>query len=339
MRKRFSELTTIGVGGWASNYLVATTTEELIAAVRAADDQGEPLLVIGEGSNLVVGDSGFDGTVVRVQTQPMRLRGDQLAVSAGASWDGVVAWTLDAGLGGLEALSGVPGSAGATPIQNVGAYGSVVADGLTGVTVYDRQTRSVRDISAADCGFGSHRRSIFKGQDRYVVLTVHFRLPRTLLSQPIAYASLAERLGVRLGAVVPAARVRGAVLELRRERGMLHDPADHDTWSVGSFFVNPVVDVVPGAAAGCPVHPDAAGTKLSAGWLIEHAGFPPGYGRQWGRGRVRLSSKHALAVTNRGGATTAEIMSFAGHIRAGVQHAFGVQLHPECDLLNCRISR
>lgn len=335
MRKSFTELTTMRVGGFASNYVVAETTDALVSAVREADAAGEPVLVLGAGSNLVIGDQGFDGVVVHVKSRRVLLTEDCIHAEAGADWDPIVELALEAGLGGLEPLSGVPGSVGGTPIQNVGAYGALVSSFLTHVTAYDRHRGEVTDITVADCGFGSHRKSIFKASDRYVILTVHFQLPRTSSSHPLEYAGLADRLGVRLGDTVPTHRVREAVLAMRRERAMLLDPNDHDTWSVGSFFVNPVLTTVPEKAKDCPTYPDVAGTKLPAAWLIHNAGFPPGYGEVFGGGRVRLSSKHALAVTNRGGATTAEVMAFAAHIRDGVQHAFDIRLGPECDLVNC----
>lgn len=335
MRKSFTELTTMRVGGDAAEYVVADTTDELVATVGEADAAGMPILVIGEGSNLVVGDQGFDGLVVHVKNAGVSVDGERLHVDAGAVWDPIVELALNEGLGGLEPLSGVPGSTGATPIQNVGAYGALVSSFLTHVTVYDRRSRLVRDIAVDDCGFGSHRKSIFKGADHYVILTVHFRLQRTRLSQPLTYAGLAERMDLNLGDIAPTQELRAAVLEMRRERGMLLDPNDNDTWSVGSFFINPVLTTVPAQARNCPTYPDVAGTKLPAAWLIHRAGFAPGYGAEWGRGQVRLSSKHALAVTNRGTATTGEVMAFAAHIRDGVERVFGIRLGPECDLVNC----
>lgn len=323
------------VGGDASNYVVADTTDHIVAAVRDADAAGLPVLVIGAGSNLVIGDQGFDGVVVHVQSNRVHFDGETVHVEAGADWDPIVASTLEAGLGGLEPLSGIPGCVGGTPIQNVGAYGALVSNFLTHVTVYDRHRGAITDIASSDCGFGSHRTSIFKTSDRYVILEVHFQLPRTSCSQPIAYAGLADRLGVTLGQTAPTNHLRETVLAMRRERGMLLDPDDHDTWSVGSFFVNPVLVSVPDKAAECPTYPDVAGTKLPAAWLIHHAGFAPGYGATFGSGRVRLSTKHALAVTNRGGASTAEVMAFAAHIRDGVERLFDVRLGPECDLVNC----
>ncbi|MGH7868531.1 MAG: UDP-N-acetylmuramate dehydrogenase, partial [Candidatus Dormibacteraceae bacterium] len=204
------------------------------------------------------------------------------------------------------------------------------------LTVYDRVTDMIAQWAPDRCLFGSHRQSVFKHTDRYVVLDVTFRLARSTRSRPIRYPSLVERLGIASGTTAPIAEVRETVLALRRERGMILDADDHDTWSVGSFFINPVLTAVPDRARDCPQYPDPAGTKISAAWLIEHAGFSRGYGRDWGRGAVALSSKHALAVTNRGTATTVEVMNFAAHIREGVKRRFDVRLGPECELVNCK---
>ncbi len=337
MRKSLSQLTTMRVGGDASDYVIADTADEVVAAVREADVAQTPVLIVAGGSNLIVGDGGFDGRVVHVQTRGAHFDGEAVSVDAGEDWDPFIATVLDQGLGGLEPLSGIPGSVGATPIQNVGAYGALVSHFLTSVTVYDRRAAVTRVIPTLDCGFGSHRQSIFKNSDRYIVLRVHFTVPRTTSSRPIAYAGLADRLGVNVGDVAPTHLVRDTVLAMRRERGMVLHAEDHDTWSVGSFFLNPVLQTVPDAARDCPTYPDVAGTKLSAAWLIQQAGFAPGYGEDWGRGRVRLSSKHTLAVTNRGGATTADVMAFAAHIREGVQRTFSVRLRPECNLINCSL--
>lgn len=330
-----AELTTMRLGGPATHYEVADNTASLVEIVRHADLDGVPVLVVGGGSNLVVADDGFDGLVVRIAGEGMRIDGNRLVVEAGVPWDTVVTAALDAGLAGLEALSGIPGLTGATPIQNVGAYGTLTSDFLDEVTVYDRHTKLVETWSNDQCGFGSHRQSVFKHTDRYVVLQVVFKLNETSKSRPITYAAIANKLGVQLKDTAPAKDVRSAVLELRMDRAMVLDPANHDTWSVGSFFINPVLQKVPAEASDCPRYPDPAGTKLPAAWLIEHAGFHRGYGEHWGDGTVTLSSKHALAITNRGGATTSEVMAFAAHIRAGVAARFGVWLGPECTLVNC----
>ena len=326
------------VGGPAEHLVVASSTEEIVDAVRCADaEQGSPLLVMSGGSNLVVGDAGWPGVVVQVKSSGLELDGTVLTADAGLNWDDVVTGSLAAGLSGLEALSGIPGSVGATPVQNVGAFGTVTSDVLDSVYVYDRDSGALEWWDRERCGFGSHRQSAFKHTDRYVVLRVRYRLRQSTNSAPIEYESLAHRLGVPVGSTAPTADVRTAVLALRRQKGSVYDPDDADTWGTGSFFINPVLPEVPPAAArlNCPTYPDSLGVKLPAGWLIDHAGFAPGYGATWGRGSVRLSSKHALAVSNRGDATTAEVMAFARHIRAGVESAFGVRLGPECHLVNC----
>ncbi|MFC0316046.1 UDP-N-acetylmuramate dehydrogenase [Gordonia phosphorivorans] len=335
MTTTFAELTTMRVGGPADEFVAVRETAELVEVVKHFDAKKVPVLIMGDGSNLVVGDAGFRGAAVQVRTSGVVIDGGRVLADAGALWDSVVVATIESGLGGLEPLSGIPGSTGATPVQNVGAYGALVSTFLTHVTAYDRHDGVVLEIPLNDCGFGSHRKSLFKRNPRYVVLSVGFELPRTGESQPIAYAGLAQRLDVEVGDTVSVAALREAVVAMRTERAMVLNPADHDTWSVGSFFVNPVLHEVPARASECPKYPDVAGTKLPAAWLIENAGFPRGYGADWGNGRVQLSSRHTLAVTNRGGATTSDVMAFAAHIRDGVEEAFGVRLGPECDLINC----
>ncbi|NKQ55089.1 UDP-N-acetylmuramate dehydrogenase [Amycolatopsis sp. K13G38] len=336
-----AEHTTLRLGGPARAFVVAETTEELLAAVRAA---GEPMLLLGGGSNLVVGDSGFDGTVVKIATRGWRVDGDSVEVAAGQNWDEFVAAMVAEGLGGLECLSGIPGSVGATPIQNVGAYGCEVADLLTSIDCYDRRTGEVREMSADELGF-AYRTSVLKGTDAGIVLDVRFRLRADGLSAPIRYAELARTLGVELGERVPTADARKAVLALRRGKGMVLDAGDHDTWSAGSFFTNPIVpdaelagvlariaEVVEGPV---PQYPADGGVKLSAAWLIERAGF--GKGHPGPGGRVSLSSKHTLALTNRGGAKTEDLLALAREVRDGVRDRFGVTLRPEPLLINCSL--
>lgn len=331
-----AELTTMRLGGPAGEFVVARASEDLVALIREADAASKPVLVMGGGSNLVVGDQGFEGLVVQVATSRLKVHGEDVTVDAGVEWDTVVETSLDAGLAGLEPLSGIPGSTGGTPVQNVGAYGALTSELLRHLTVYDRATGTIAQWAPRRCGFGSHRQSVFKHTDRYVVLDVTFQLARSTRSAPIRYADLAERLAVAPNSSAPTRKVRDAVLALRHERGMILDADDHDTWSVGSFFINPVLASVPDKARYCPQYPDPAGTKLSAAWLIDHAGFARGYGRDRNRGAVALSSKHTLAVTNRGTATTAEVMEFAAHIREGVEQQFDIRLGPECDLVNCK---
>lgn len=331
----FADLTTMRIGGPVGRLHVATTTPDAVELLRGTDSAGDPLLVMGGGSNLVVGDVGWPGTVVRMASTEFDIDGELLTAAAGVEWDQVVATAVSDGLAGIEALSGIPGSVGGTPVQNVGAYGTLTSDVLESLSVYDRETGLVERWLPEQCGFGSHRQSVFKHSDRWVVLDVTLRLRRGAQSNPVTFKAVAERLGVEVGGTAAPADVREAVIAQRREKRMVLDPDDHDTWSVGSFFINPVLEEVPERARECPSQPDVKGTKLSAAWLIQHADFHPGYGQGWGNGTVALSSRHTLAVTNRGGASTADVMKFAAHIRDGVEARFDVRLDPECDLVNC----
>jgi UDP-N-acetylmuramate dehydrogenase len=334
-----AELTTLRLGGPAGRVATATTTGELVELVRTADAVGEPVLLVGGGSNLVVGDDGWPGLVVLLRTTDVQVEpaGSSLAVraDAGVVWDELVARTVEQGWSGLAAMSGIPGCAGATPVQNVGAYGSEVADVLTGITVLDRHSGAVEKWRPQQCGFG-FRTSAFKHTDRYVVLDVTFGLATSPDAPAVRYLEVAKRLGVEPGATAPSTDVREVVLDLRRSKGMVLDPDDHDTWSVGSFFVNPFVapDAVPD---GCPHWVVDDQMKLSAAWLIEQAGFGKGYGSTRGSGRVAVSTKHSLALTNRGGASTAELLDLAREIRAGVEDRFGVRLRPEAHLIGVEL--
>jgi UDP-N-acetylmuramate dehydrogenase len=330
-----ADLTTLRLGGPAARTLTAATSAELVDAVRAADERGEPALLVGGGSNLVVADEGWPGVVILVRSTGITQRedGDTVYVTAdaGVVWDDLVAATVRDGLSGLAPMSGIPGSAGATPVQNVGAYGSEVADVLSELTVLDRADGTVETWPPERCGFG-FRTSAFKHSDRYVVVDVTFVLYRSALSGPVRYVELAKQLGVQPGEPASLDDVREVVLELRHSKGMLLDAEDHDTWSVGSFFVNPFVDpsLVPD---GCPNWIVDGQVKLSAAWLIEQAGFGKGFAGTHGRGTVAVSTKHSLALTNRGGATTAELLELAAEIRAGVQARFGIRLRPEAHLV------
>ena len=320
--------TTIHLGGAATNLVWADEAADLIDAVSQADAAGIPVLVLGGGSNLVVADDGFDGLVVRVAHRGVTCErtGEQVVmhVEAGEVWDDVVTASLSDGLAGLECLSGIPGLAGATPIQNVGAYGAEISNLVTGVRVFDRVEHRQISLPASDCRFG-YRTSALKGGSRYVVLGVDIALTPNTTSQPVGYQQLADALGVELGGQAPALDVRAAVLGLRAAKGMLIDPGDPDSVSVGSFFTNPILPDVD-VPAGAPRWPAADGqVKTSAAWLIEQAGFTRGFGD----GRVGLSNKHTLALVNRGGATTAELIAFAAHIRDGVRTRFGVTLDVE----------
>ncbi|MEV7039365.1 UDP-N-acetylmuramate dehydrogenase [Amycolatopsis sp. NPDC051061] len=341
---KLSAYTTLRLGGPARHFVGAVTSEDLVAAVREADAAGEPALLLGGGSNLVVADAGFEGTLIEVANTGWRRDGAVVEVEAGQNWDAFVAGLVEAGLGGLECLSGIPGSVGATPIQNVGAYGCEVAESIVSVELYDRRTREVRTLKADELGF-AYRTSVLKGTDSGVVLSVRFEVREDGLSAPIRYAELARTLGVEIGARVPAAEAREAVLKLRRGKGMVLDPDDHDTWSAGSFFTNPIVPSAEAEAvlrritdrvgAEVPQYPAEGGVKLSAAWLIERAGFAKGHP---GPGnRVSLSTKHTLALTNRGNATTEDLLALAREVRDGVHERFGVRLHPEPLLINCVI--
>lgn len=336
--------TTLRLGGPARRFVEATTEAELVAAVRRADDEGERVLVLGGGSNLVVADAGFPGTVVHAGTRGVeRVSGENGALlvraQAGEDWEPFVARCVEEGLSGIECLSGIPGRVGATPIQNVGAYGQDVGETIVEVRAYDRQARKVVTLDHAACRF-TYRHSVFKGSDRYVVLDVTYALRESDESKPIAYAELARRLGVEPGRRVPLKEAREAVLELRRGKGMVLDPADPDTRSAGSFFTNPVLDAAQvaelerrvaerlGPDAAFPRYPESPGpdgaprTKTSAAWLIDRAGFAKGHAR----GPVRISTKHTLALTNPGGASTGDLLALAREVRDGVRDAFGVVL-------------
>ncbi len=340
---KLADYTTVRLGGPARGFVRAGTEDELIDAVRSADAAGEPLLILGGGSNLVVSDEGFDGTVVQVATRGVSRSGGPgvLTVAAGEDWDAVVARSVAEGLAGLECLSGIPGLTGATPIQNVGAYGQEVAETITAVRVYDRVTGDVHQIPNERCDFG-YRTSRFRGAGRFVVLSVTFRLAVQVLSAPVRYAELAATLGVPVGGQVESAEARAAVIELRQRKGMVIDPADPDTRSVGSFFVNPVLDAPALAAVEAAArarsgpqarvpHFEVAGSgeglvKVPAAWLIEQAGFGKGYNPGDG---ARISAKHTLALVNAGTASTAALLALAREIRDGVRDAFGVSLAPE----------
>ncbi|HEY7145990.1 MAG TPA: UDP-N-acetylmuramate dehydrogenase [Streptosporangiaceae bacterium] len=365
-----SDYTTLRLGGPAARFTEAGTDEEVVAAVRDADQRGEPVLVLGGGSNLVVADEGFAGTVVWIRTRGVRQQADgprcALAVAAGEDWDLLVRRCISDGLSGLECLSGIPGLAGATPIQNVGAYGQEVAQVISAVRVYDRSRQLVTSLPASECGFG-YRTSAFKraaaGQPtgRFVVLGVSYLLSRDPLSAPLRYRELARALEVSEGARVPLAAAREAVLTLRRGKGMVADPADPESRSAGSFFTNPVLDAAQFAAlraavarqygpdTAIPQYPAPEGqVKVSAAWLIERAGFGKGYpgsGERAGQGGARtgqggghagpagpggtgprISAKHTLALVNPGGASTKGLLELAAEISDGVRARFGVEL-------------
>jgi UDP-N-acetylmuramate dehydrogenase len=315
--------------------------DKAVATVRDCSAAGQSVLVLAGGSNVVIGDAGFPGVVLLLRTRGVRVVSRDagqvvVRVAAGEPWDTFVAETVTNGWSGVECLSGIPGSAGATPIQNVGAYGQEVSQTVATVRAYDRFDRKVRTIHAIDCGF-TYRSSRFKVEPhRYVVLSVAFQLALGDLSEPIAYAELARTLGVEVGERAPSVDVRNAVLGLRRGKGMVLDTADHDTWSAGSFFTNPILTAAEAETlpADAPRFAQADGrVKTSAAWLIDHAG----YGKGYGSGHATLSTKHALALTNRGGATTAELLALAREVRDGVRQAYGITLVNEPVLVGCEL--
>lgn len=376
----FADLTTLRVGGEIDAFVATTTEAEFIDVVRAADAAGEPVLVLGGGSNLLVADEGFGGVVVQDRRTGVRVDsldacgGASITVPAGHSMDDLVAEAVASGWVGLESLSGIPGTVGAAPVQNIGAYGQEISGTLASIRVWDRGLAKVRQLALAELGFG-YRTSILKRSTqvvlgetdplapwypspRYVVLDVTFQLRLGTLSTPIAYPELARRLDVAVGDRSELAAVRRAVLELRDGKGMLVDPAsapdgrratpDYDRWSAGSFFTNPivpidVVDLLPADAPRFPVRipggqtamgstvgeTDPEVVKLSAAWLIEQAGFGKGYGVDGPGSPATLSTKHTLALTNRGSASTQDILRLAREVRDGVLARFGVELVAE----------
>ena len=332
-----ADFTTLRIGGPADKFVEVGTEDDLIAAVRDADSAREPVLLLSGGSNVVIGDDGFRGTVIKIATRGIRVDADMCSgamihIAAGEDWDQVVQRAIAEEWSGLESMSGIPGLTGSTPVQNVGAYGHEVAETIASVRVWDRADNQVRTIFAADCGF-SYRNSRFKADpSRYVVLDVAFQLKLGDLSAPVGYAELARVLDVELGSRAPMTDVREAVLGLRRSKGMVLDPADHDTWSAGSFFTNPILDTPAEVPAGAPQWPQPDGrVKTSAAWLIEHAGVSKGFTI----GAAAVSTKHTLALTNRGTATAKELLSLAAHVRTQVHQAFNITLINEPVLVNC----
>ena len=335
-------LTTLRVGPVASRVITCTSTDQVVASLRHLDGAGAgPLLVLAGGSNVVIADALPDLTVIRLATNGIRVDGNTLRAEAGAVWDDVVVAAIDAGLGGLECLSGIPGSAGATPVQNVGAYGVEVADSITRVRLLDRRSGEVRWTPADELGFG-YRTSVLKHSDAATVLEVEFALDATGRSAPLRYGELVAALDTVAGERADPAAVRHAVLALRAGKGMVLDAADHDTWSVGSFFTNPVVtqqvyqELADRTDRPVAHYPAPGGVKLAAGWLVEQAGFAKGYPDVDGAA-CRLSTKHALALTNRGAASAGDVLALARTVRDGVRDVFGVTLVPEPVLVGCSL--
>ena len=359
-----AELTTLGIGGPAVSLLQPATRDELVAQTLATWNSPEDWLILGGGSNVVIADEGFDGVVLRVATRGLaatRAEGSRpvrLTVEAGEPWDAVVAHTVENGWSGIEALSGIPGSSGAAPVQNIGAYGQELSSSLVSIDFLDFDTEKVVRIPAAELGLGYRTSALKRGRLGLVVALELALADDGALSQPIAYAQLATALDVRIGDRVPVGDLRAAVLELRASKGMLWDPADPDSASAGSFFTNPVVTEtfargLPTDAPRWPTAPEEAArvlplgsdiphvvrgeylVKLSAAWLIEQAGISRGFAIPGSR--AAISSKHTLAIVNRGGATAADVVQLAGYIQTRVLAEFGVNLQAEPVLVGVQL--
>lgn len=357
--------TTARVGGPASTWITASTEDQLIRAIADTDATNTPLLVLAGGSNMLVSDAGFPGTVVQIATEGIELIESteshvHIRVAAGHEWDAVVEWSVAEGLTGIEALSGIPGSTGATPVQNVGAYGADISKTLVSIRAWDRQNESIVELTGADLEFG-YRDSVIKrtiassttnfhnASPRWIVLSVDLQLVKTGQSAPIRYTQLARALHLELGESAPLERIRQTVLDLRGTKGMVLDARDHDTWSTGSFFTNPIVpttvaDTLPDDAPRFAHHEagDTADTvKLSAAWLIDHAGYNKGFGLNHEPGtvdgRASLSTKHTLALTNRGTASSQDLVRIATVVRDGVVEKWGIQLVPEPVLIGVQL--
>jgi UDP-N-acetylmuramate dehydrogenase len=334
-----SKYTSFHVGGPAQKILQVSTQEEIIAAIEEAGDS--PILILGGGTNVLVSDSGFEGTVIRISNNSVQAEvdacsGATLTIGAGEDWDELVATTIDRGFAGLETLSGIPGTVGAAPIQNIGAYGHEVSEFITRVRTYDREKKEIRTFTNSECEF-SYRSSHFKSHPgRYVVLEVQFQIRRGEMSDPITYAELSKKLGVDMGDKASVVDVRKAVLELRGAKGMLINSQDKDSWSAGSFFTNPIIsqqaaDGLPNAAPKWPLTDGRV--KISAAWLIENSGIHKGDEV----GGARISTKHVLALTNAGSATAADIATLARKARDQVQSTFGITLEAEVNLIGIEI--
>jgi UDP-N-acetylmuramate dehydrogenase len=334
-----SKYTSLRVGGPATKIVQVSTEAQIIAAIEEAGDT--PILIMGGGTNVLIADKGFEGTVIRisnnsVQSEVDACSGATLTIGAGEDWDSFVQTTITSGFAGLETLSGIPGTVGASPIQNIGAYGHEVSEFITRVRTYDRQEKVLKTFTNSECQF-SYRNSYFKAHPgRYVVLDVQFQIRRGEFSDPITYLELAKKLGVQPGDKAPVVATRAAVLELRASKGMLLSTEDHDSWSAGSFFTNPIIsqqaaDALPNAAPKWPLNDGRV--KISAAWLIENAGVHKGDEV----GGARISTKHVLALTNSGDATAADIAELAKRARNQVKEIFGITLEAEVNLIGIEI--
>lgn len=333
------DYTSLRVGGPAKKLVDVHNEAEIIAAIEAAGNT--PVLIIGGGTNILVSDSGFDGTVIRITNNSLRAEvdacsGATLTIGAGENWDEFVKLTIERGFAGLETLSGIPGTVGAAPIQNIGAYGHEVSEYITRVRTYDREKKEIKTFTNQECEF-SYRNSYFKSNPgRYVVIEVQFQLRMGVESTPIVYAELAKKLEIAVGEKAPVVATRKAVLELRAAKGMLLNPSDRDSWSAGSFFTNPIIDAAVAAKLpeGAPRWPQADGrVKTSAAWLIENSGIKKGDSI----GGARVSTKHVLALTNAANATAQDIASLAKSAQQHVQDAFGITLEPEVNLIGLNL--
>ena len=329
------DYTSLRVGGPAKNFVEVGTEQEIIAAIEAAGDS--PILIIGGGTNILVSDNGFEGTVIRIASRSMKSEvdacsGATLTIGAGENWDDFVALTIERGFAGLETLSGIPGTIGAAPIQNIGAYGHEVSEFITRVRTYDRVAKGLKTFTNSECDF-SYRNSHFKSHPgRYVILDVQFNLRSGEVTTAITYAELAKKLGIEVGEKAPVTATRAAVLELRGAKGMLLNPTDRDSWSAGSFFTNPIVskEVAAKLPEDAPQWPTPDGNiKTSAAWLIEHSGVHKGDSH----GGARVSTKHVLALTNAGNATATDIAELAKSAQKSVFEKFGITLEAEVNLI------
>ena len=338
--EQLSSFTTLRVGGPARKIIHAHSEAELIEFVKAADSAKELILILGGGSNLLISDAGFAGTVIRVESKGNALdydacSGGMIEVSAGEDWDKFVEISIEKGFADLESLSGIPGTVGGAPIQNIGAYGHEISETIARVKTYDRSKGEVKTFTNAECKF-SYRNSTFKEQpDRYVILTVTFQLRKGAQSLPITYAELAKQLSVNIGDQVEVAKVREAVLKLRASKGMLIN-LENEIYSAGSFFVNPILsksaaDQLP---ADAPRWPQNDGkVKTSAAWLMEHSGVIKGEKLAG----AQISDKHVLALTNSGGATAEDIVELAKRARKKVYEKFGIKLEAEVQLVGVNL--
>jgi UDP-N-acetylmuramate dehydrogenase len=334
-----SKYTSLRVGGPATKIVQVSTEAQIIAAIEEAGDT--PILIMGGGTNVLIADKGFEGTVIRISNNSVQAEvdacsGATLTIGAGEDWDVFVQTTINSGFAGLETLSGIPGTVGAAPIQNIGAYGHEVSEFITRVRTYDRELKEIYTFTNSQCEF-TYRNSYFKAHPgRYVVLDVQFQLRVGEFSDPITYLELSKKLGIEPGDKASVVATRAAVLELRASKGMLLSPDDHDSWSAGSFFTNPIIsqqaaDGLPDAAPKWPLNDGRV--KISAAWLIENAGMHKGDEV----GGARISTKHVLALTNSGDATAADIAELAKRARDHVKEVFGITLEAEVNLIGIEI--